>query len=143
MHDFETHPIGTSDRLTQLEAKLEKYEEHDGMDGAIVHAIREMLYSQNVPRAAYIDDHVANAIVQRNIAEDKLKKAITALNFYQTIFEQCDITTGVCCCGENMETHSEPMDCGHTPVDQGVYSAHNHYKHVKELLLELENTNEN
>jgi hypothetical protein len=22
-----------------------------------------------------------------------------------------------CCCGEDMETHSNPMDCGHTPVD--------------------------
>jgi hypothetical protein len=21
-----------------------------------------------------------------------------------------------CCCGDDMETHSNPMDCGHTPV---------------------------
>jgi hypothetical protein len=22
-----------------------------------------------------------------------------------------------CCCGEDMETHSSPMNCGHSPVD--------------------------
>ena len=122
-----------------LKAKLEKYEERDGMDGAIVHTIREMLYAQNVPRAAYIDDHVANAIVQRNVAVNKLNKALEALRFYQTIVENSDISSGVCCCGEYMETHSEH----HTPVDNASYAVNNHYKHVKELLLELENTDEN
>lgn len=129
--------------LEELKSKLDKYEERDGMDGAIVHTIREMLNSQNVPRAAYIDDHVANAIVQRNIAVRKLNKAIEALHFYQSIIENCDVSSGICCCGEYMETHSDPMGCGHTPVDQGVYSAHNYYKHVKELLLELGNTDGN
>lgn len=129
--------------LEELKSKLDKYEECDGMDGAIVHTIREMLNSQNVPRAAYIDDHVANAIVQRNIASDKLDKAIKALRFYQTIVENSEISSGVCCCGDDMVTHSEPISCGHTPVDQASYAAHNHYKHVKELLLELGNTDEN
>lgn len=74
MTDFETHAIGTSNHIKELENKLEQYERHDGMEGAIVHAIRELLYSQNVPKASYIDDHVANAIIQRNIAIDALKK---------------------------------------------------------------------
>lgn len=34
-----------------------------------LHAIRDLLRDQNVPEAAFIDDHVANAIVQRNQAE--------------------------------------------------------------------------
>jgi hypothetical protein len=49
-----------------LKAKIAEYEAHDGMHGAIVHAIRSLLNEGNVPGAAFIDDHVANAIVQRD-----------------------------------------------------------------------------
>jgi hypothetical protein len=49
-----------------LKAKIAEYEAHDGMHGAIVHAIRSLLNESNVPGAAFIDDHVANAIVQRD-----------------------------------------------------------------------------
>lgn len=72
--DFETHPVGTSDYIKELEAKIEHYETYDGMEGAVVQAIRELLYENDVPTAAFIDDHVANAIIQRNIAEAKLKR---------------------------------------------------------------------
>lgn len=57
-----------------LEAKLDQYELNDGMQGAVVSAIRDILNEQDVPKAAYIDDHVANAIVQRNISIDALKQ---------------------------------------------------------------------
>jgi hypothetical protein len=49
-----------------LAVKIAEYEAHDGMHGAIVHAIRLLLNEGNVPGAAFIDDHVANAIVQRD-----------------------------------------------------------------------------
>ena len=49
-----------------LAVKIAEYEAHDGMHGAIVHAIRSLLNESNVPGAAFIDDHVANAIVQRD-----------------------------------------------------------------------------
>ncbi|TGV26372.1 hypothetical protein [Mesorhizobium sp. M4B.F.Ca.ET.143.01.1.1] len=32
------------------------------------------------------------------------------------------VSSGVCCCGDDMETHPEPISCGHTPVDQWHYS---------------------
>lgn len=35
--------------------------------------------------------------------------------------DQCEVRSGVCCCGDNMERHSPPMDCGHSPVDSGAY----------------------
>lgn len=35
-------------------------------------------------------------------------------------------SSGVCCCGDDMKQHSNPMDCGHTPVDSGIYSNEKH-----------------
>lgn len=40
-----------------------------------IHAIREMLNAYNVPKAAFIDDHVGNAIAQR----DELRAQIDAM----------------------------------------------------------------
>lgn len=41
----------------------------------------------------------------------------------QGILMNCDVETGICCCGDAMENHGNPMDCGHSPVDHGSYSA--------------------
>ena len=41
----------------------------------------------------------------------------------QSLFETCSVTTGDCCCGDNMEGHSSPLLCGHTATDSGEYSA--------------------
>ena len=35
----------------------------------------------------------------------------------------CAIESGVCRCGDNMERHGNPLDCGHSPVDHGAYVA--------------------
>lgn len=38
-------------------------------------------------------------------------------------FLECaPVGSGVCCCGESMEGHSSPMECGHSPVDQWDHS---------------------
>ena len=47
-----------------------------------------------------------------------------ALNDCIAAIEHADMADGVCCCGDNMENHSEPMNCGHSPVDAGEYHAH-------------------
>lgn len=39
----------------------------DALDQAACYEIRKLLKAQGVPSAAFIDDHVANAIAQRNI----------------------------------------------------------------------------
>lgn len=32
------------------------------------------------------------------------------------------VSSGTCCCGNDMEKHPDPMSCGHTPVDRWDYS---------------------
>ena len=39
------------------------------------------------------------------------------LNNWLGIAANCAIESGVCCCGEYMKNHSNPMSCGHSPVD--------------------------
>lgn len=39
------------------------------------------------------------------------------------VIERADMAMGVCCCGDEMANHSSPMNCGHSPVDAGDYSA--------------------
>jgi hypothetical protein len=90
---FETPPIqkeaaNVIDRLVfERDEALDAYHSNDGMEGAVCSNIRDMLNSQNVPLAAFIDDHVANAIIQRNISEhkvDTLTKMITTAPKYDS-----------------------------------------------------------
>ena len=39
------------------------------------------------------------------------------------LLTNASVRTGVCCCGDDMEHHGSPMDCGHSPVDSGEYNA--------------------
>lgn len=39
--------------------------------------------------------------------------------------ERAKTEEGVCCCGDSMDRHSDPMSCGHSPVDMGDYYASN------------------
>jgi len=40
----------------------------------------------------------------------------------EAILINCDVSTGVCCCGDAMDGHASPMSCGHSPVDMGEYT---------------------
>lgn len=31
--------------------------------------------------------------------------------------KNAEVSSGVCCCGDNMVNHASPMICGHNPVD--------------------------
>jgi hypothetical protein len=55
--------------------------------------------------------------------EAKLAKAVEVLEAWGDVAVHCSIEEGVCCCGDNMENHTNPMDCGHTPLDHGTYIA--------------------
>lgn len=61
--------------IARLKHKIDKWELSDGMDGAVVDAIRQVLNVNKVPGAAFIDDHVGNAIVQRNQCEARAETA--------------------------------------------------------------------
>lgn len=43
---------------------------------------------------------------------------VAFLDFVKT----APVSSGVCCCGDDMEKHTDPMSCGHSPVDQWNYS---------------------
>lgn len=45
------------------------------------------------------------------------------INAAQSIFLNCEVIDGCCCCGDSMGAHSDPMQCGHSPVDHGRYQA--------------------
>lgn len=34
------------------------------------------------------------------------------------LLEHAPVSSGVCCCGDSMDSHPDPMVCGHSPVDQ-------------------------
>lgn len=52
--------------------------------------------------------------------ENKRLRAL--VDYAARIFMHCTVTDSVCCCGDNMEGHSDPMSCGHSPVDRGSYA---------------------
>lgn len=58
---------------------------------------------------------------------EKLQQLLSA-------YEQADHRAGYCCCGDDMERHGDPMDCGHTPADAGEYAADNVIRDVKALI---------
>lgn len=44
-------------------------------------------------------------------------------NFLCTVIEMCEVSDGMCCCGDDMTGHMDPVFCGHTPTDNGAYQA--------------------
>ena len=46
----------------------------------------------------------------------------------------CSVESGVCCCGDDMRSHADPMNCGHSPVDSGAYAALSLYERAVEVL---------
>ena len=56
-------------------------------------------------------------------AEAEAKALWEAIMAAHGIFLNCEVTSGACCCGDDMQHHSDLMYCGHSPVDQGSYAA--------------------
>lgn len=55
-----------------------------------------------------------------------------------SICEVAGLATGVCCCGDNIEGHSDPMSCGHSPVDMWDYHGNAIIETVRATLRKLE-----
>ena len=62
------------------------------------------------------------AVIERLSA--RVAALTEALEGCVAAIEHADMADGVCCCGDMMEGHSDPMSCGHSPVDQGHYHSH-------------------
>jgi hypothetical protein len=81
-----------------------------------------------------VDEETARAVA----AEAKLAKAVEALGACVASIEHGDMSDGFCCCGEKMDSHSDPMSGGHTPTDMGEYYAFLALKNARAVLAELE-----
>ena len=64
---------------------------------------------------------LATQLAERDARIAALTKALEGC---VAAIEHADMADGVCCCGDMMEGHSDPMSCGHSPVDQGHYHSH-------------------
>jgi hypothetical protein len=62
-------------------------------------------------------------------AEAENARLRDALEGWLELASHCTIEDGVCCCGDDMKNHANPMDCGHSPVDHGAYMA----RHLEEI----------
>lgn len=69
-------------------AALKASRSHSDLSAAAIHAIRELLYAQGVPVAAFIDDHVGNAIAQRNMARMEIDNLIQALEIARKLLDE-------------------------------------------------------
>lgn len=52
---------------------------------------------------------------------EELARVRELINHAASIFTNCEVTDGSCCCGDSMDNHPHPMNCGHSPVDHGSY----------------------
>ena len=68
-------------------------------------------------------DLVPALLAERDALRAKLDAAVDALDAWMDLAANCNIEEGVCCCGDNMENHGDPMNCGHSPTDHGSYIA--------------------
>lgn len=71
----------------------------------------------------------AHADAQAEIA--RLRGALErAVSFVQ----HAEVSSGVCCCGDSIDGHGNPMDCGHSPRDTWDYAAEGFIKEMQALL---------
>lgn len=72
-----------------------------------------------------------------HVEESEVVKAIVkSLEGLLEVMEHCTVEDGVCCCGDNMKNHPNPMNCGHSPVDHGTYIANQLYEQAHNALDE-------
>lgn len=78
------------------------------------------------------------ALAENTKLEVRLAKAVEALRATTASIEHADMSDGVCCCGDNMDGHADPMSCGHSPTDMGEYYAHKAVEMARAVLAEIE-----
>ena len=70
--------------------------------------------------------------------EANLAKAVKDLKGWLEVSRHCTIEDGVCCCGEAMKGHANPMSCGHSPMDHGAYAARRLAESTRATLAEID-----
>jgi len=85
----------------------------------------------------YLLDRAMEQDDRTEAAEARLAKAVDALRATTASIEHADMSDGVCCCGDNMDGHADPMSCGHSPTDMGEYYAHKAVEMARAVLAEI------
>lgn len=71
-------------------------------------------------------------------AKDRADHIQAALTEVLDILERAEIKTGVCCCGDSMDRHDLPFNCGHSPVDEFDYHGLPVLQNARRLLQSYE-----
>lgn len=82
---------------------LRQLKHNDGSDGFV------MAYDKDAA-----DQYVAQAAIERDVL-------LKALSDVLSVIDEVGVATGICCCGDDMLAHSNPMTCSHSAVDAGEY----------------------
>jgi len=59
---------------------------------------------------------------QLTAEQAKSKKLAGRVAMLHNFLDRFPASSGCCCCGEPMDSHSDPMSSGHSPVDSGDYA---------------------
>lgn len=71
-----------------------------------------------------------------NSAQAAIRAAVEALDACIETIARSDTSTGVCCCGDNVEQHG--WGSGHSPVDEGDYVAERVIERARQARDELD-----
>lgn len=63
--------------------------------------------------------------------KNEIEKLVNSVQHAYRIFQNCEVSTGYCMCGDSIESHSATS--GHSPVDIGSHSVDSWLKDYTEL----------
>ncbi len=80
-------------------------------------------------------ERLAAVLNERNELAAAVEQYKKILDGWVSLAENANIESGICCCGDNMEGHANPMSCGHSPTDSGAYYCEKLHEQSKVLTL--------
>lgn len=126
--DMDMHDI--TDGMSWMAARIEELENE-------LHLMKTAGIIEVSVRNPSVMEYMKHWEGRAEAAEAKLAKAVGLLEAWINVAAHCTIEEGVCCCGDSMDTHAEPMDCGHSPFDHGAYIAKGLVEETNAILAEL------
>lgn len=72
-------------------------------------------------------------------SNDKLcKEVFEALDKLVEFIKRAPVESGVCCCGDAMDQHNDPMWSGHAPVDMWDHNVNSYVEEHEKLRARLQ-----
>ena len=139
LHDVLVNNARLRAALTAQSSMKQREVDHGDRLSACVKHCRAL-----VKHLADMDSGSTDAMAINAVCDDLMKQRevveglITALQNLMHVIENCSVTAGHCFCGDSMDRHSHPMDCGHTATDMGAKYADDAYETGKQALAAAE-----